>query len=305
MTRVLVTGATGFIGRHVIKRLIDQGCTPRRALRAAGADLGALESMVVGDINARTDWSAALHNIDVVIHLAARVHMLRDTAADPLAAFRAVNTQGTLHLAHAARAQGVKRLVFVSTIGVNGDETPIDQPFDESAAIAPHSPYARSKWEAEQALHQLDGLEVVIVRPPLVYGIDAPGNFAQLMRFVRLGLPLPLGTTHNRRSLIAVQNLADFLTLCVDHPAAAGETFVISDDEALSTAQLVRRVGQALGKTPLLLPFPPEVLRGALTTMGRRKLAAQLFGSLVIDNHKAHAVLGWRARTTLEQSLSV
>jgi nucleoside-diphosphate-sugar epimerase len=302
MSRVLVTGASGFIGRYTCAAFASRGYTVRAALRQPQSS-SASETIIIGEIGSHTDWSAALVNVDAIIHLAARVHVMRETATDPLTAFREINTAGTIRLAQAARDAGIKRFVFVSTIGVNGEETPKDQPINEASPPAPHSPYTISKWEAEQALRQIDDLETVVVRPPLVYGLDAPGNFAQLVRFGRRGLPLPFGWTTNRRSLIAVQNLADFLITCVEHPRAAGETFLISDGDDLSTTELLRRVGIAIGKSPLLIPFPPSLLRAGLIALGREKMASQLLGSLVIDSGKARDLLNWKAPLSMEQAL--
>lgn len=301
--RVLVTGATGFVGTYVCRALQARGHTVRAAVRRSDATVSGAEMVLVGDIHESTEWSVALEGVDSVIHLAARVHLLRDTAADPAAEHRRINTAGTIHLARSAQAAGVRRFVFLSTLHVNGEATPIDQPFTEASEPAPRSPYAISKWEAEQALNALPGIEIVIVRPPLVYGAGVKANFAQLVRFVQRGLPLPFGWTNNRRSLIAVQNLADFLVTCAEHPDAAGETFLVSDGDDISTTELLRRVGAALGKTPPLLPVPPAIMQAALGLVGRERMASQLFGSLVVDSRKARQRLGWTPPLTMPDAL--
>lgn len=302
MSKILVTGATGFIGRYTVEALKRRGYKVRAAVRKLPSSMTE-ESIVIGDIDGNTDWSAALDGVESIIHLAARVHVMKDTAADPLLAMRRVNTEGTIALAQAAQAVGVKRVVFVSTIGVNGTETPREQPFSESSPVSPSSPYAMSKWEAEQGLHNARGLETVIVRPPLVYGKNAPGNFAQLTRFVMRGLPLPFGWTNNQRSLIAVQNLADFLCACVEHPAAANQTFLISDGEDVATTELLRRVAAASNRPSRLLPFPPKLLRRFMETAGKKQMASQLLGSLVIDSRKAREQLDWKPIMTMEMAL--
>lgn len=301
--QVLVTGASGFVARQLCSLLTSQGLRVRAACRRPGALEGA-ETIVVGDLHQHTNWEYALRGCDTVVHLAARVHMLRDQAVDPLAAFRQTNTEATLHLARSARAAGVNRLIFVSTIGVHGDCTPIDQPFNEESPIAPVTPYAVSKWEAEQGLRALGDLDVVIVRPPLVYGANAPGNFGQLGRWIKRGLPMPLGWTTNRRSLIAVQNLCDFLSRCVLAPAPIDDTFVISDGEDVSTTELLQRMAQGMRCTARLVPVPPALLKQALTILGRERMATQLLESLVIDSSRARARLGWQPPLTMVQAMA-
>jgi nucleoside-diphosphate-sugar epimerase len=300
---VLVTGATGFIGRHVCELLLQKGHKVRAAVRR-NADITGVESVIVGDINQHTDWSHALAGIESVIHLAARVHVLKEQATNPLESFREVNVQGTLHLAEAAHAAGVKRFIFVSSIGVNGDETPVDRPFTENDPPSPKLPYAVAKWEAEQALQKLNGLELVIVRPPLVYGPDAPGNFRRFKKLVEMGLPLPFGSVNNRRSMIAVQNLADFLVTVLEHPNAAGETFLIGDDENLSTTDLIRRLSKALGRSVLLLPIPANLMITALSLIGKKRIATQLLSSLTIDHRKATQRLNWHPPLTVDAAFA-
>jgi len=289
---ILVTGATGFIGQNLCPIISQQGLPFRAAVRRAVPNMPS--SIQVGEIDGATDWSEALDGIDSVIHLAGRAHVLKDVSTDPLAEFRRVNTDGTLNLAKQMVENGCKRLVFVSTIGVNGDATPIDQPFTEDSTPNPQLPYALAKWEAEQGLEGFkDRLEIVVVRPPLVYGPNAPGNFGQLVRWIERGVPLPLGSARNQRSLIAVQNLCDFLIQCAQHPNVAGETFLVSDGEDLSTPELLESVARALGRRVTLFPVPEIILRLPLRLLGRERIVDQLFGSLVVDSSKARGLLNW------------
>ncbi len=289
---VLVTGANGFVGASVCRALKSAGYQVRGTVRDAEKTTPADETVVVGEIDNHTDWTAALAGVSAVIHCAGRVHVMKETAADPLMEFRRVNVEGSRRLAGAMAAAGVKRMVFVSSIGVNGESGA----FDERSVPHPKKPYAVSKWEAEHVLRDVGakrGVEIVIVRPPLVYGKDARGNFARLVKLVRLGLPLPFGNIENRRTLIGVENLAHFLTLCVAHPAAAGETFVIGDDQYASTPDLIRWIGEGLGKPVMMVPFPLGMLEFALSLVKREALLKQLSATLTVDSRKAKRLLGW------------
>lgn len=300
--RILVTGANGFVGTAVCRTGSAQGRRMRGAVRDGGKVSPAADTVVVGDIDGATDWRKALDGVQTVIHCAARVHILKETADDPLREFRCVNVDGTRRLAESMITSGAKRLVFVSSIGVNG----YSGRFDENSPPNPVIPYAISKWEAEQMLIQFSrdtGLEVVIVRPPLIYGKSAPGNFARLVRLVELGLPMPLGSVNNARTLVGVNNLAPFLLTCAEHPAAAGETFLIGDDETTSTPELVRLIAQSLGKRALLVPFPVGVMRAAAKATGRGVTVDQLVGTLTVDSAKARRLLGWRAPHTLHDGV--
>ncbi len=302
--RVLVTGANGFVGRVLCTALTQHGYAVRGAVRSSAASTQA-PCVAVGEITEQTDWSLALTDVDVVIHLAARVHVMRDTAVDPLAEFRRVNTAGTEHLARCAAASGVKRFVFVSSIGVNGAET-FQQPYTALDRASPHSPYAVSKYEAElglQALAAETGLEVVIIRPPLVYGPSAPGNFGSLMRWLKRGVPLPLGAIHNQRSLVSLDNLVDLLVTCITHPAAANQTFLVSDGEDVSTTELLRRMGQALGRPARLVPVPASWLKLAAAMVGKPDVAQRLCGSLQVDIEKTRRLLGWTPPLSLDEGL--
>ncbi|MHB0990637.1 MAG: UDP-glucose 4-epimerase family protein [Burkholderiales bacterium] len=304
--RILITGANGFVGRALCEAALARGFAVKAATRTPCRFNGGIESAVVGAVDGETDWTSALQGADVVIHLAARVHVMRESALDPLAEFRWVNTAGTKHLARSAAAAGVQRLVYVSTIKVNGEETPGDRRYSELDVAAPQDPYGVSKWEAELALHAVargTGLQVVIVRPPLVYGAGVKGNFAQMLRVVARGVPLPLASVNNRRDLLYVGNLVDALLVCAVHPAAAGQTFLLSDGEPVSTPELLRRLAQALGVADRVFPFPPGLLTLAGKLTGKSAQIERLLGSLQIDSGKIRRELDWRPPYSLEQGL--
>ena len=298
--KLVLTGGRGFVGTAVTRRLAEK---PGIALIAAG---GHRLPAAADGANDMPGWRAVLAQADAVLHLAARAHILRDDAADPLAAYRAVNTAATLHLATQAAAAGVRRFVFVSTVKVHGESTRPGQPFTESMAPAPDDPYALSKWEAEQGLAAIaaaTGMEVVIVRPPLVYGPGVKANFAALMRAVQRGWPLPLGALDNRRSLVALDNLVDLLLLCLTHPAAAGQTFLVSDGRDLSTTDLLRGLGQAMNRPARLLPVPPALLQAGARLLGRGAAAQRLCGNLQVDITKARTLLGWTPPVSVDEGL--
>lgn len=304
--RIQVTGISGFVGQAVCVQAVRHGFAVRGALRKQGDLPSSVEPVVVGEINGATDWSGALSDVNIVLHLAARVHVMCDAADDPLKEFRRVNTAGTEHLARSAAASGVKRLVYVSSIGVNGLQTARDQAYSETDKPNPHNPYALSKWEAEQALQRVaqeTGLEVVIVRPPLVYGVGAPGNFAQMLRVLAKGIPLPLASVHNQRSLIYVGNLVDALILCATHPAAAGQTYLVSDGEDISTPDLLRQLGAAMGHPARLFPCPPALLKLVGRLTGKAEQVERLLGSLRVDSGKIRRELYWRPPYTLSEGL--
>lgn len=309
-SRVVITGATGFVGRALVARIRTElswqlVVANRRATHMHGED-GATSEFAVGDIDGRTDWRLPLEGAEVVIHLAARVHVMKKASGDSLAEFRRVNVQATENLARVAASCGVRRLIYVSSIGVNGAQTVLDRPFSEIDRPNPQNPYALSKWEAEQSLLRVAGetkLEVVIVRPPLVYGAGAPGNFAKLLRVLSMGIPLPLASVHNRRSLVALDNLVDFIVTCTTHPQAANQTFLISDGEDISTPDLIRGLARASGRPARLLSVPVWALQAGATLLGRGDAVQRLCGNLQVDISKARNLLGWAPPISVEEGL--
>ena len=298
---IAVTGATGFVGRALYAELITRN-VPATQVEIARTPT---ERIAIGCLTTGADGVSSL-TATVVVHLAARVHVMKDNAVDPLTAFRAVNVQGTLNLARQAAAAGVKRFVFISSIGVNGGHNAIGQPFSETDEPNPHNAYALSKWEAEQGLLRiasLTGLEVVIVRPPLVYGSNAPGNFGSLSRAVQRGWPLPLGAVYNQRSLVALDNLVDFIVTCITHPHAANQTFLVSDGHDLSTTELVRGMAQAAGVPARLLPVPVWALQVGASLLRRGDAVQRLCGNLQVDISKARSLLGWIPPVSVEEGL--
>ena len=289
---VLVTGATGFLGKAVVERLIASGRSVRGAVRA---DPGPGQT-AVGDLSDATDWREALTDVDAVVHCAARAHVLKETAADPLPLFRAVNTEATLALARQAAAAGVRRFIFISSIGVNGSETH-GAPFRHDDPARPHSPYAVSKHEAELGLHAIaaeTGLEVVILRPPLITGPEPKGNLATLNKVIAKGLPLPFGlVTKNRRDLVSRAALCDLIDAVIDAPAAAGQTFLVSDGAPVSTRALLEQMAAAQGRSITLLPVPPALLALPLKLLGKGAMASQLFGDLEVDIAHTRQTLNW------------
>ncbi len=299
---ILVTGATGFVGTALCAHLAANGHTPRPAVRTPH---GLRDEVVIGDIDAHTDWTAALSGCDAVVHLAARVHVMDDRARDPLALYRVTNTDATLNLARQAACAGVRRLVFISSIKVNGEGRA--RAYRETDSAAPEDPYAQSKWEAEQGLlarARDTGLEVVILRPPLVYGPGVGANFRRLMDTVERGWPLPLGAIHNRRSLLYLGNFVDAITRCISHPAAAGHTFLLDDGAPVSTPELIHALAQALHRPARLLPVPPALLVLTGTLLGKRAAVSRLTGSLYADTRLIQSRLDWTPPFTLQAGLA-
>ena len=305
--RLLITGGRGFVGAA----LAAHALTRRWKVYASVRELPplpapGLEYIRTTDLSATTDWSRAFPAIDVVVHCAARVHVMHETAVDSLSAFREVNVEGTLNLARQAAKAGVKRFIFISSVKVNGEETRPGHPFLESDPPAPQDAYGLSKHEAEQGLRTLaeaTGIEVVIIRPPLVYGPGVKANFAALMRAVENGWPLPLGSVHNQRSLVALDNLVDFVLTCAVHPRAANQTFLVSDGHDQSTTDIVRSMANAAHAPARLLPFPAWTLHFAAALLGKREAMMRLCGSLQVDISKAYNLLGWRPPVSVEQGL--
>lgn len=307
---VLVTGANGFVGQSLCLGMAVRNFSVLKAVRHteqrnSEAECGKCVS--VGNIGPTTDWRHALKGVNTVVHLAARVHVLKEIVSDPLAEFRKVNVYGTEHLAKIAAEAGVHRLVYVSSIGVNGKKTNKQSDcFSESDPPAPYDPYTTSKWEAEQALFRVSketSLEIVILRPPLVYGPRAPGNFDRLINLVHRGFLLPLASVKNKRGFIYVGNLVSAIVACVRHPVAAGKIFLVSDGEDCSSPELIRRIAQALNRPARLLPFPPALLRMAGKLTGRLATVDRLLGSLVIDSSKIRRELDWKPPYSMDQGL--
>jgi len=304
MKQALVTGSSGFVGRHLCAWLLQQGWLVRGLSRRGLAPEGV--EAVVCDLLQGSVEERCLQGVDVLVHCAARVHVMDDHAADPLAAFRKVNVEGTLNLARQAAQAGVKRFVFLSSIKVNGEATD-GVPFTERDPVVTTDPYGRSKYEAEQGLLKIAAettMEVVIIRPPLIYGPGVKANFQKMMQWIAKGVPLPLGAVRNRRSLVALDNLVDFIGLCMQHPKAANEVFLISDGEDVSTAELLRRVAKAMGKPARLIPVPVGVMRFSLTLAGKQAVADRLFGSLQVDMSKARTLLGWQPVVSMDAQLA-
>ncbi len=306
---ILITGATGFVGKALVQRLLADDESRRLVVAVRRGGQRWPEQVlptVTGDLNPSTDWSIALEGVAVVVHSAARVHVMHDTEADPLTAFRVVNVDGTLNLARQAAAEGVKRFVFISSVKVNGESTPPGRAFTEADPPNPQDAYGQSKHEAEQGLRQLSadtGMEVVIIRPPLVYGPGVKANFAALMRAVQRGMPLPLGAVHNQRSLVALDNLVDFIVTCITHPQAANQAFLVSDGQLLSTTELVRGMAQAAGVSARLLPVPVWALQAGASLLGKDDTAQRLCGNLQVDMSKARSLLGWVPPVSVKEGL--
>jgi len=260
----------------------------------------------VGELGAETDWGDAVRGAEVVIHTAARVHVMKDGAQDPLSEFRRMNVEGSLNLALQAAEAGVRRFVFVSSIKVNGERALVNQPFTAENIPAPIDPYGVSKHETEQGLHRLateTGMEVVVIRPPLVYGPGVKANFRALMRAVAGGIPLPLGAIDNRRSMVALDNLVDLIITCIKHPAAANETFLVSDGEDLSTPDFVRRLARAMGRPARVIPVPESLLMAGAKLLGKQEAVRRLCGSLQVDISKTRELLGWTPPISVDEGL--
>ncbi len=305
--RVLVTGASGFDGGPVCRALAAAGFAVTAALRRDAAVPAGIAACRIGELGPATDWRPALAGVDTVVHLAARAHVMREAATDPLALFRAVNRDGAVRLAEQAAAAGIRRLVFVSSIKVNGEATPPGRPFRPDDPPAPCDPYGIAKAEAEAGLAAIaaaTGLELVVIRPPLVHGLGAKGNMASLMAIIARGLPLPLASVDNRRSLVGVANLADLVRACLVHPAAAGRTFLVRDDPDLATPELIRRLARAMVRPARLLPCPPALLTAAATLLGQGGRARRLLGSLTVDDSLTRATLGWSPPLGLDAGLA-
>lgn len=315
--RVLVTGANGFVGRALVLRLAKlRYLTAVAAVRAlpsaepilcsSGFMEAGVRRIALGDLTRASIEPGLFNGVDAVVHCAARVHVMHDSDVDSLAAFRAVNVVGTLKLAKQAASVGVKRFVFISTIKVNGEATVPGEAFHADDLPAPEDAYGLSKLEAEQGLKLLaaeTGMEVVIIRPPLVYGRGVKGNFGTMIKLVEKEIPLPFGAIHNKRSLVGIDNLVDLIVRCIDHPAAANQVFLAGDGQDLSTPELVRGLAMAMGKPARLIPLPAGVLNFGATLLGKRALAHRLLGSLQVDITKTRELLEWQPCHSVEEGL--
>ena len=308
MTKVLITGVNGFVGKTLSDELVIKGFNVNGTVRSVmSVDFpGAITKFVIKDIDSKTDWQNALEGVDVVIHLAARVHVMKDTAIDALSEFRRVNVEGTLNLARQAVEAGVQRFIFISSIKVNGEGSILGQPYTPEDQPAPVDPYGISKREAEDGLRQLaseTGMEVVIIRPPLVYGPGVKANFQSMMRWLDKGIPLPLGAIHNQRSLVSLDNLIDLIVTCIHHPAAANQIFLAGDGEDLSTTELLQRMAAALGKKAWLIPVPSFILEWGARLVGKQAITQKLCGSLQVDISKARDLLDWKPPVSVDEAL--
>jgi len=303
--RALVTGGSGFLGTHLVARLAGLGWAVRCAARRPWErPPPGVEVAVVGEVGPATDWAAALEGTEIVFHLAARAHVPAESEHASDAQFARVNVEGSARLARAAAQAGVRRVVYVSTIGVHGDRTD-GAAIDEASAFNPATAYARSKLHGEEAMRAESpaGREPAILRPPLVVGAGVPGNLRRLLRLVASGVPLPLASVRNRRSLVAADNLVDALVLCGEKPDAGGQAFVVADGEDLATPELVQSLAEGLGVRARLLPLPPAALRIATRLAGREALYRQLCGSLQVDAARLRTLLGWHPRVSTRAAL--
>ena len=303
--KVLVTGVSGFVGSATCVRLVTQGMDVVGTVRQLPTQpLPGVDYRIVSDLNGDTDWRQALTGVGAIIHCAGRVHVMRETAADPLVAFRAANVAGTEQLARQAAVAKVRRFIFLSSVKVNGEGGSVA--YCETDPPAPQDSYGISKYEAELSLREIaveTGMEMVMVRSPLIYGPGVKANFLALMRALARGIPLPLGAIHNRRSMVALDNVVDLIVTCIQHPAAVNETFLVSDGEDLSTTELIHRLACAMCRPARLIPVPTTVLITGLMLLGKREMAKRLCGTLQVDITKVRKVLGWIPPVSVDEGL--
>ncbi|HSI42868.1 MAG TPA: SDR family oxidoreductase [Methylotenera sp.] len=308
-SRILVTGANGFVGHQLCEELVKLDFPVSAASRAKESlNIIGCDVIKVPDIDAYTDWTAALSEVDTVIHLAARVHVMHDDATNPLDEFLKVNLHGTVSLARQAANAGVRRFVYVSSIKVNGEYTIESESFTETCAPNPQDPYAISKLRAEHALQVIGeetGMEIVIIRPPLIYGPGVKANFLNLIKLVDRSLPLPLGDIHNSRSMVYVGNIVSALVACATHGNAANQLYLVSDGENVSTPQLVAKISTALNRRNRIFYFPIFLIYFAATLFGKRTVIQRLTQSLIIDSAKIRKELGWQPPFTLTDGLKI
>ena len=306
LPKLLVTGANGFVGRALCNAAQQEGYLVKAVSRRPHAFAEGVVNVVIPDYNQEADWVEVFKNVDVVVHLAARVHEMRESLNDDLSAYRSVNVDGTLRMAQYAASAGVHRFIFLSSIKVNGESTEDSRPFAFDDAPAPEDPYGVSKLEAEQALQALSqktGMEVTIIRPPLVYGPGVGANFAAMMRWLSYRLPLPLGAIPNLRSMVALENLLDLILVCANHPAAKGQVFLVSDGQDISVTNLLQKIAAIMGNSCVLIPVPPPLLRWVATIMGRKNVAKRLCDSLQVDIGKTCKTLDWSPPISMDEGL--
>lgn len=306
MKRVLVTGANGSIGRALCERMLGENFRVHGAVRPGKASLlpEGVEVAHIDSVDGDTDWKNTLEGVNTVVHLAARVHVMKDSSSNPFAEYRKVNVNGTERLAREAAFANVKRFIYMSSVKVHGEGR--STPYNEEDIQKPQDAYSVSKWEAEKVLNEISdetGMELVILRSPLVYGPRVKANFRSLMKWVHRGVPLPLGAVYNKRSFVALDNLVSFIIHCIDHPKAANEVFLISDGEDVSTTELLQKMARAFGKRSFLLPVPVGLMTFVAGLLGKRNVADRLFGSLQVDSSKARDLLRWEPVVSMDEGL--
>lgn len=307
MKNLLITGATGFIGKELSLKLLQKNYKLTASIRKPSSTLPSqINKFIINDSFASLDWTPALKSINTVIHTAARVHVMHDKSTNPLAEFRKINVDATLNLAQQAASSGVSRFIFISSIKANGESTNSHHIFTPDNTTIPTDPYGLSKYEAEQgllALAKKTKMEIVIIRPPLVYGLNVKGNFLSLIKCVQKRIPLPLGSIYNRRSFVALDNLVDFIICCINHPKAANEIFIISDNEDISTTELLHRLATAFNTKSLLVPIPSTILLFFAKLLSKKEALDRLLGSLQVDSSKARELLSWKPVTSMDNQL--
>ncbi len=304
---ILLTGATGFVGRQLLKKLSEQKEIDLRIATRINANIFSPEISVFApiELESENNWQDIVKGCDVIIHAAARAHVMNEKANNPLEEFRKINSKPTLKLAEQAAISGVKRFIFISSIKVNGEFT-TDKPFAADDLPHPDGPYALSKYEAEQGLQAIalkTGMEVVIIRPPLIYGPEVKGNFQRMLYWLKKGIPLPLGAVNNKRSFVSLENLNSLILACITNPRAANQIFLVSDDEDLSTTELLREIGYLINKPARLLPIPKFLLKWAAASLGKKEIYDRLCGSLQLDISKTKEMLSWKPQISVKEGL--